>query len=74
MAGDSGGNEYEDVTFLAPDIALIRSELVRVGQKTDSGETMHDRYVNHLRVLQKRDGQWVIVSHLISQAKEKGSL
>lgn len=74
MAGESEGNVYEDVTFLAPDIALIRSELVRVGQETDSGETMRDRHVHHLRVLQKRDGQWVIVSHLISQAKEKGSL
>lgn len=74
MAGDSQSNEYEDVTFLAPEIALIRSELVRVGQETDSGETMRDRHINHLRVLQKRDGQWVIVSHLISQAKERGSL
>lgn len=74
MAGSSAGNAYEDVTFLSPDIAMIRSQLVRSGQQTDTGETMNDRYVNHLRVLEKRDGQWVIVSHLISQAKEKGSL
>jgi uncharacterized protein (TIGR02246 family) len=73
MAGQSEGNTLEDVTFLTPEVALIRSKLVRVGQETSTGEVMADRHVNHLRVLQKRDGRWVIVSHLISQAKEKGS-
>jgi len=74
MAGSSAGNTYEDVTFLTPEVAVIRSQLVRAGQQTDSGETMRDRHIDHLRVLQKRNGRWVIVSHLISQAKEKGSL
>lgn len=74
MAGDSAGNDYQDVTFLAPDVALIRSRLTRKGQRTGAGQIMHDRQVNHLRVLQKRQGHWTIVSHLISQAKEKGSL
>lgn len=74
MAGDSQGNAFEDVTFLSPDIALIRSQLVRAGQETNTGEVMNDRYINHLRVLEKRDGRWQIVSHMISQAKEKGSL
>ena len=73
MAGDSEGNDYEDITFLSDDIALLRSRLSRIGQMTDTGEFMNDRPVNHLRVLQKRGGRWVIVSHLISQAKEKGS-
>lgn len=74
MAGASAGNTFEDVTFLTPEVAIIRSQLVRAGQLTDSGQTMRDRHINHLRVLQKRGGRWVIVSHLISQAKEKGSL
>ncbi len=74
MAGDSQGNEYQDVTFLSEDIAMIRSRLVRTGQQTDDGKTMRDREINHLRVLEKRNGRWAIVSHLISQAKEKGSL
>lgn len=73
MAGDSGGNAYQDVTFLADDIALIRSQLVRRGQKTDTGDFMNDREINHLRVLRKKNGEWRIISHLISQAKEKGS-
>ena len=71
MAGTSGKNEFEDVTFLAGDIALLRSKLVRKGQKTAEGKLMPDRHVHHLRVLKKSEGQWKIVSHLISQAQPK---
>jgi uncharacterized protein (TIGR02246 family) len=71
MAGDSASNEYNDVTFLSSDVAMVRSHLVRTGQQTSTGDAMPDRHINHLRVYQKRDGQWLIVSHLISQAKEK---
>jgi len=71
MAGDSSANEYSDVRFLSPDIALMRSKLVRTGQKRSDGTLMDDRHINHLRVLQRREGQWRIVSHLISQAQKK---
>lgn len=71
MAGDSEANEYADVRFLDENTALIRSKLVRAGQQFSTGETMPDRHVNHLRVLEKRDGRWYIVSHLISQAQPK---
>ena len=55
MAGASGQNEFEDVTFLSPDIALLRSKLVRVGQKKSTGDTMPDRHIHHLRVLKRQD-------------------
>ncbi len=71
MAGDSGSNEYTDIRFLNSNIAMMRSKLVRKGQNTSSGTTMPDRHINHLRVLEKRNGKWLIVSHLISQAHEK---
>ncbi len=71
MAGASGENEFEDVMFLKPDVALFRSKLIRRGQKTAAGETMPDRHIHHLRVLQRMDGEWRIVSHLISQSHEK---
>lgn len=71
MAGDSAKNEYKDVTFLSPDIALIRSKLVRTGQQMSDGTPMPDRHIHHLRVVHRMDGQWQIVSHLISQAREK---
>lgn len=71
MAGNSEGEEYADVRFLTPDIALIRSKLVRKGQQFQDGETRPDRHVHHLRVLERRAGEWKIISHLISQAQEK---
>ena len=74
MAGDSGENEYEDVTFLTPDVALLRSKLVRRGQKTASGKIMPDRHNHHLRVLKRVNGQWKIVSHLISQSHKKSMI
>ena len=40
MAGDSDGNDYQDVTFLADDIAMVRSRLIRKGQLTDAGEAL----------------------------------
>lgn len=73
MAGDSQTNEFEDVTFLAPDIALLRSKLVRTGQQFPDGAMRPDRHIHHLRVYEKRDGAWLIVSHLISQAQTKGN-
>ncbi len=71
MAGDSAGNEYTDIRFLGADVAIVRSKLVRSGQQTSTGDLMPDRHINHLRVYEKRDGRWLIVSHLISQAREK---
>ena len=71
MAGDSAGHEYDDVRFLGPDVAMLRSKLVRTGQRTSEGEAMPDRHIHHLRVLERRGDDWVIVSHLISQAKQK---
>ncbi len=71
MAGDSAENEYADVRFLGEDVAIVRSKLVRTGQRTSTGEAMPDRHINHLRVYEKRAGRWLIVSHLISQAQEK---
>lgn len=71
MAGTSDESEFKDVTMVSDSVALIRSQLVRRGQKTQSGEFMADRVVNHLRVVVKRDGKWVIKSHLISQAQPK---
>ena len=71
MAGESGHQEFADLMFLGPDVALIRSKTVRTGQQTSTGEAMPDRHVHALRVLHRRDGDWVIVSHLISQAHEK---
>lgn len=70
MAGKQNYVE-NDLSFLSDDVALLRSKNVREGQKYSSGEPMPDRNINHLRVYQKIDGQWKIVSHMISQAHIK---
>ena len=69
----AGRTEYvfNDVTFLGPDVALLRSRSVVRGQRQSDGVPMADRHNDHLRVFQRRDGAWMIVSHLISQANEK---
>ncbi len=69
MAGDSAGHEFDDITFLSSDVAVVRSKLVRVNQQTSTGELIPDRHINHLRVYEKRSGQWLIVSHMISQTQ-----
>lgn len=71
MAGDSAENEYTDIRFVGTDVAIVRSKLIRSGQQTSNGDVMPDRHINHLRVYEKNEGRWLIVSHLISQAKEK---
>ena len=58
-------------SFLTEDIAMLRSKLVRKGQKMADGTAMADRHIHHLRVLRRMDGQWRIVSHLISQSQPK---
>jgi len=71
MAGGSSEYEYIDLKFLSPDIALVRSKLIRAGQRTSKNELMPDRHINHLRVYQKIDGEWKIISHLIADEKPK---
>jgi len=69
MAGESEGHEFDDITFLSSEVAVVRSKLVRANQQTSSGQLMPDRHLNHLRVYERRSGQWLIVSHMISQAQ-----
>lgn len=70
MAGKQNYVE-NDLTFLSDNIALLRSRNLREGQKYSNGQAMPDRDINHLRVYEKIEGQWKIVSHMISQAHVK---
>ena len=69
MAGESE-TVRKDVQFLRPDVALVASEIRRVGQRTAEDEALGDRKTTHLRVFEKRDGRWLLVSHLISDARK----
>ena len=71
MDGDSGVNDFVDIRFLSNSVAIVRSRLVRTGQARSDGTKMAPRRINHLRVFEKREGRWLIVSHLISQEQDK---
>lgn len=59
-----------DVRFLADDLAVVITSVQRRGQKTPSGEELGVRRTTHQRVFEKRAGKWMIVSHLISDARD----
>ena len=69
MAGDSE-TVRRDLRFLDESVALVTSEIRRVGQRTAEDQPLGDRKTSHLRVFEKRGDRWVIVSHLISDARE----
>jgi len=71
MTGESDGHQFDDITFLSSEVALVRSKLVRTKQRTSSGQLMPDRHINHLRVYERRSGRWLIVSHMISQEQRR---
>lgn len=71
MAGDTE-YEYHDLTSLSANVALLRSRAIRTGQELPGGTVEAPRRTNHLRVFEKRDGAWSIVSHLIGDERIPG--
>jgi len=71
----TGENNYgkSEIEFVNSNVAIVRSQNIRKNQTWPDGIKMADRYVNHLRVYQNIDGSWKIVSHMISQAHQKGN-
>ena len=72
MTGENNYGESE-IDFADSNTAIVRSQNIRKNQTWPNGTKMADRYVNHLRVYQKIDGSWKIISHMISQAHQKGN-
>jgi uncharacterized protein (TIGR02246 family) len=72
MAGQSKTVE-QSVRFINPDVALVVTRVERAGQRVPSGAELGTRQTSHLRVLIKFQGQWKIVSHLISDARDTGT-
>ena len=70
MAGKSKTVE-KTVKFFKPDVALVTSRVERAGQQTRLGEKMPTRKTSQLRVFVKTGGRWQIVSHLISDARNR---
>jgi uncharacterized protein (TIGR02246 family) len=68
MAGrdEVAGHEIRSVR---PDVVLVKTRIERSGQLTPSGAPLETRHTTHLRVFARGDGEWKIVSHLISDAR-----
>lgn len=60
-----------DIRFLKPDVAVVATSVERRGQLTPDGKQLGVRHTSHLRVFQRREGKWQIVSHLISDARDR---
>lgn len=61
----------QEVRFLRPDVALVITRVERRGQLMPSGEPMGTRQTTHLRVFERAEAGWKIVSHLISDARDQ---
>lgn len=62
-----------DVRFLGNDVAVVATQVERLGQQTPDGRELGPRHTSHLRVFQREDGAWRITSHLISDARDRQS-
>jgi uncharacterized protein (TIGR02246 family) len=62
----------QDIRFIRPDVALVKTRIERRGQLMPTGEPMGKRYTTHLRVLVQGGEGWRIVSHLISDSRAEG--
>jgi uncharacterized protein (TIGR02246 family) len=60
----------QELRFLRPDVVLVRTRVERHGQLMPSGEPMGTRHTTHLRVFERTEAGWKIVSHLISDARD----
>lgn len=69
MAADSRVVD-QSIRFFSDEVAAVRTLIERVGQTTPDGQPLGARHTHHLRIFQKHDGRWVIVSHLISDARD----
>ena len=70
MAGDSTTLQ-QDIRFPGCDTALVHTYRERTGQRNPDGSSLGIRKIHHLRVFALVDGNWQIVSHLISDARDR---
>lgn len=72
MAASSDVAEQE-IRLVSDDVALVRTRVERTGQLTPDGKPLGTRHTHHLRVFARRADKWLIVSHLISDARDPRS-
>jgi uncharacterized protein (TIGR02246 family) len=60
-----------DLRFLNEDVAVVATKVERLGQQAPDGSELGPRHTSHLRVFQRQNGSWRIISHLISDARDR---
>ena len=72
----SGESEAVDQIFQAlnKNIIVVQTTVIRKGQKMPDGTAISERKTTHSRVFQKTGNEWEIKSHLISDARDKGTV
>lgn len=70
MAG-RGRVVAQSVERLADDCALVWTNVERTGQLTGGGEELGTRHTTHLRVVKRAGDEWLVVAHLISDARRR---
>jgi len=58
---------------LSADVILVNTIVERKGQTMPDGTTIDKRQTHHLRVFNRQKGGWKIVSHLISDSRDRQS-
>ncbi len=69
----AGKTQYSppEIRFVSNELALVRTAARRTGQQTKAGEELGVRQTTHLRVFEKQPDGWRIISHLISDARNR---
>ncbi len=70
MAGETTTVE-QDIRFTDGSTALVLTYRERTGQRNPDGSPLGTRKITHLRVFVRSEGEWKIVSHLISDARDR---
>jgi uncharacterized protein (TIGR02246 family) len=58
---------------LSADVILVNTIVERKGQTMPDGTAIEKRQTHHLRVFHRQKGEWRIVSHLISDSRDRQS-
>lgn len=73
MAATQSQVKEQNIRFVNQQVALVRTVVERTGQKAPDGQPLGVRHTHHLRVFSKTEEGWTIVSHLISDARDRTS-
>ena len=72
MSGDSETSE-QNFQPAGKNLVLVHTLVSRKGQKMPDGSALAERKTTHLRIFKRNNGSWEIISHLISDARNKQS-